>query len=80
MRANGVADWLHEIYRRNLFSGAVLVAKVGNVCFEGQYGYADLADINAADKSFLLFDRLAVEAIYRHGHADAGPWRPIEAR
>ncbi|MBA2400040.1 MAG: beta-lactamase family protein [Bradyrhizobium sp.] len=44
MKANGVADWLDEIYRRNLFSGAVLVAKVGNICFEGQYGYADLAD------------------------------------
>jgi CubicO group peptidase (beta-lactamase class C family) len=44
MRSNGVADWLHEIHRRNLFSGAVLISKVGNVCFEGQYGYADLAD------------------------------------
>jgi CubicO group peptidase (beta-lactamase class C family) len=44
MRANGVADWLHAIYRRDLFSGAVLIAKVGNICFEGQYGYADLAD------------------------------------
>jgi len=44
VRANGVADWLREIYRRNLFSGAVLIAKVGNTVFEGQYGYADLAD------------------------------------
>ncbi|MGH6707768.1 MAG: serine hydrolase domain-containing protein [Bradyrhizobium sp.] len=44
MRANGVADWLDGIYRRDLFSGAVLIAKVGNVCFEGQYGYADLAE------------------------------------
>jgi CubicO group peptidase (beta-lactamase class C family) len=44
MRVHGVAEWLHGIYRRDLFSGAVLIAKVGNICFEGQYGYADLAD------------------------------------
>ena len=44
MRANGVADWLHAIYRRDLFSGAVLVAKVGQICFEGQHGYADLSE------------------------------------
>jgi len=44
MKTNGVADWLHALYRGNLFSGAVLIAKVGNTCFEGQYGYADLAD------------------------------------
>jgi CubicO group peptidase (beta-lactamase class C family) len=44
LKANGVADWLQDIYRRNLFSGSVLIAKVGNIAFEGQYGYADLAD------------------------------------
>lgn len=41
---NGAADWLDAIHRRNLFSGSVLLARVGQICFEGQYGYADLAD------------------------------------
>ncbi|MBW8855391.1 MAG: beta-lactamase family protein, partial [Bradyrhizobium sp.] len=41
---SGVAPWLDAIYRRNIFSGAVLLARVGQICFEGQYGYADLAD------------------------------------
>jgi CubicO group peptidase (beta-lactamase class C family) len=44
MRADGVAGWLDALYRRSLFSGAVLVARVGQVCFQGQYGYADLAE------------------------------------
>ena len=43
-RMSGVAPWLDAIYRRNIFSGAVLLARVGQICFEGQYGYADLAD------------------------------------
>jgi CubicO group peptidase (beta-lactamase class C family) len=44
VRTNGVADWLHAIYRRNLFSGAVLLARDGKICFERQYGYADLEE------------------------------------
>jgi CubicO group peptidase (beta-lactamase class C family) len=43
-RTEAVADWLQAIYRRNLFSGAVLLAQDGNICFERQYGYADLAE------------------------------------
>ena len=43
-RANSAAAWLQGIYRGGLFSGAVLVAKVGQVWFDGQCGYADLAE------------------------------------
>src|ERR1700710_335322 len=44
VRTNAVADWLHAIYRRDLFSGAVLLVKDGNICFERQFGHADLAE------------------------------------
>ena len=37
------AEWLHGLYQRGAFNGAVLISEDGKVVFEQHYGFADVA-------------------------------------